>query len=124
MKPIFKFMIVGGIGFTVNTIILYLLTENLKISYMISAIIAIQISVSIQFLLNSIYTFKFSPSFKRLILYESASLIGIILYYVIMIIFTEIFGVYYLISSLISTLLVFMFNYYNSKTFVWKVKPD
>ncbi len=119
MKQLFKFAIVGATGFFVNTAILYFLTEKLSIFYMISAIIALQCSIPTQYLLNNIWTFKDSFSFKKFIKYEYVCLTGMLLFYTIMIVSTEIFGIYYLLSNFIATISVFLLNYYNSKKYVW-----
>lgn len=119
MKQLFKFAAVGAIGFLVNTTILYFLTEKLSIFYMISAIIALQCSIPTQYLLNNIWTFNDSMSFKKFIKYESVCLVGMFLFYLIMITLTEIFGIYYLVSNFITTICVFLLNYFNSKKYVW-----
>lgn len=119
-KQLFKFMIVGGIGFIINAAILYILTEKLNIYYMISALISLQCSIPVQFILNNTWTFKDKLSFKKFIKYESLSAAGVFLYYIILILLTELLGVYYLISSLLATFIVFLFNYHNSKKYVWK----
>lgn len=121
MKPIFKFAMVGGTGFFVYTTILYLLTEKLGIFYMIGAIIALQCSIPTQYFLNNKWTFDKSASIKNLIKYESVCLLGTILFYIIMILLTEIFGIHYILSGLISTTTIFLINYYNSRKYVWKI---
>jgi len=121
MKPIFKFAIVGGTGFFIYTTILYFLAEKLGIFYMFGAIIALQCSIPAQYFLNNKWTFDASTSPKSLAKYEYVCLIGTILFYVIMVLLTEIFGIYYILSSFISTLIVFLINYYNSKRYVWKI---
>lgn len=122
MKSLFKFAIVGGIGFLINTFILYILTDKFNLFYALSAIVSIQSAVIVQFLLNNSWTFHNNNKlslFKKFIKYESVNIFGTFLNYIILIFLTEIFGIYYLLSNLISVFVVFLFNYYNSKKFVW-----
>lgn len=53
-----KYSLVGLIGTFINIIILYILTEYFKIYYIISAIIAIGITVITNFIGNKIWTFR------------------------------------------------------------------
>jgi len=58
VKKYIKFIVVSTITLLVNLVILYSLTEFLHIHYIISQIIAIAVSLWINFMGNLIWTFK------------------------------------------------------------------
>ena len=100
-----KFAVVGIIGVCVNMGMLYLLTEKFQILYIISSIIAIEISIISNFFLNDLWTWKdrVKKTFiERFTQYHiSVGLTAILANWLILLILTEIFNIYYLISNLI-----------------------
>ena len=102
---ILKFGVVGLTGVGVNMGILYLLTEYFHILYIISSIIAIEISILSNFFLNDLWTWgdRIKKSFwERFIQYHiSVGLTAILANWLILLLLTELFGIYYLVSNLI-----------------------
>jgi len=112
---IIKFSIVGGSGVLVNMGVLYLLTEYLHFLYWISSIFAIEISIIFNFLLNNIWTWRDrkKKSFtSRIIQYHiSVGMTAIIANWLMLILLTEMFGLYYMISNLIGIVIGTIANY-------------
>jgi dolichol-phosphate mannosyltransferase len=100
-----KFGVVGISGVGVNMGMLYFLTEYVHIPYLISSIIAIEISIISNFLLNDIWTWKDRVKKKyiyRLIQYHiSVGITAVFVNWLLLLILTELFGLYYLLSNLI-----------------------
>lgn len=103
----------------------YVLTSIAGISYVISSTTGVIFGGIVNFLLGRYWVFnadneKKTTQIPKYILVWASSMLfnmgGIIF-------FTEIIGLYYLISKVITSALVgFLFNYYLQKTFVFKTK--
>jgi len=122
-KQILKFIIVGAIGVGVNTSILYFLTEHMNIFYLLSSLIAIEISILSNFIWNNMWTFADSRKKSlthRFILFQSISVCGIIIYTILLYIFTDILNIYYLYSSLMTIPITVSWNYMMNKYITWK----
>jgi dolichol-phosphate mannosyltransferase len=118
-----KFCIVGATGVIVNMGFLYFFTEYLKIFYIISAFIAIEISILSNFLLNDNWTFKTNknkPFIERLISYEMICLMGVGIQICLLYIFTDILGIYYLISNLLAIPITVSWNFLMNKYITWR----
>ena len=114
-KRILKFAIVGISGVGVNMGMLFILTEYFHIPYLISSIIAIEISIVSNFFLNDLWTWKDRIKKKyiyRFIQYHiSVGVTAIFVNWLILLLLTEVFGVYYLLSNLIGIALGTFANY-------------
>ena len=105
---VLKFAVVGLSGIVVNMAVLIFCTEILEITYWISSIMAIEISIISNFVLNDIWTWK-ERSKKRLLhrftqYHLSVGFTAIVFNWLLLILLTEIFNVYYLLSNLIGIL--------------------
>ncbi len=124
-KQLLKYALVGVSGLIVNTGCLYLLTEYVGIFYLVSGVIASEISIITNFLLNDKFTFsndgvKYSRR-HRFILYNSVSLIGTYILMICMFILTEHFGIYYIYANWCGVGIVFCINYILNKHITWKL---
>jgi dolichol-phosphate mannosyltransferase len=112
---ILKFAIVGLSGVGVNMGMLFVLTDYFHIPYLISSILAIEISIISNFFLNDLWTWKDRIKKKyiyRFIQYHiSVGITAIFVNWLILLLLTEIFGVYYLLSNLIGIALGTAVNY-------------
>ena len=100
-----KFAVVGISGLVVNMTMLYILTEYFHIVYFISSIMAIEISIISNFFLNDLWTWRDRAKktfLQRLTQYHvSVGLTAILANWLILLILTEFFNIYYMISNLI-----------------------
>lgn len=110
-----RYGIVGGISFVGDFSTLFALTEFLDINYLISASAAFCVGVVINYILSIIWVFNSKDSDGRrsseFIGWLIIGLIGLGLNALIMWFFTEIFSFHYLGSKIISTILVFAWNF-------------
>lgn len=117
-----KFAIVGGIGVPINLGILYGLTES-GLFYVASAIIAVAIALTVNYLLNHYWTFKKEGN-KSLIRgwckYAVVSGIGDGVYLGLMVLFVEIAGIFYILSALMAMGIVMFARYAVVSRFIWK----
>ena len=109
-----KFAVVGLSGVLVNMGLLYILTEYVRLFYMVSSVIAIEVSILTNFFMNDLWTWKDRVKqswIKRIIKYHSVSFGALIANWIALVILTEWFGVYYMISNLIGICLGMVINF-------------
>ena len=125
-KLIFQFLRFAIIGFFVTLTdisFLYLFTEFFNIYYIISAVFAFFIAVSLSFLLNRVWTFKDNGGamfgkkyFKFFVISIFAAGVNISLLYF----FTEFFLIYYLYSQVLATGVSLWINFLGNKFWTFK----
>jgi len=103
---IIKFGIVGASGVVVNMGALYLLTEFGKIPYFMASVIAIELSIVSNFVINLLWTWSDRSGegtfWGKLVRYHiGAGATAFLGNYLILILLTEFFGMHYLLSNLI-----------------------
>ena len=125
---VLKFAVVGLSGIVVNMAVLFFCTEILKIIYWISSIIAIEISIITNFMLNDVWTWK-ERSKKRLLhritqYHISVGFTAIVFNWLLLILLTEIFNVYYLLSNLIGILVGTASNFVLNDLWTFRKSSD
>jgi len=121
-RRLLKFIIVGLSGVIVNELSLYILYFLSK-ELIISSIIAIEISILSNFILNDRWTFKSKQKnnynlLRRFFRYNGVTIIGLIVNVGTLYILTH-FGLNYLLSNIIGIILGFISNYTGSELIVW-----
>jgi len=120
---LFKFLVVGASGVVVNTGILWLLTERFDLFYVLSGIIATELAIIRNFLLNNFWTWKSRAKkysfFKRLVSFNGVSLVGLGISVSVLWLLTEL-GVYYLLSNFIGIIIAATWNYLANDKFTFK----
>lgn len=115
---LFKYFFVGGIAYTVDFGSLYILTDIVKVHYLISAAIAFTLGLVTNYSLSIVWVFsKRTVADKRLefIIFSIIGLVGLGLNEVIIWFFTEWIHFHYLISKVFSTVVVFFWNFFARK---------
>jgi len=105
---------VGASGVAVNMGLLYGLTEYMNFHYMLSSVIAIEISIITNFVLNDLWTWNDRAKqiwIKRIIKYHFVSLGALIANWLVLVGLTEGFGLYYMLSNLIGICMGMIINY-------------
>jgi dolichol-phosphate mannosyltransferase len=125
VKRVIKFLIVGLSGVGVNQLLLWMLTDLAGLRYYISAIFSIEASIITNFILNDLFTFADrregrGPYLLRLLKFNVTCATGALIQYGILVLFTDIFGVYYLLSNLIGIAIAFIWNYFINSIWTWK----
>ena len=123
-----KFAVVGLSGVLVNMTVLFFFTEILRITYWVSGIIAIEISIIGNFILNDLWTWgdrakkRFLQRFTQY--HISVGLTAILFNWLLLIILTEVFNVYYLLSNLIGIIVGTVSNYILNDIWTFGKSPD
>jgi dolichol-phosphate mannosyltransferase len=126
IKRILKFLAVGVSGIIVNQGLLWLLTEYAGLKYYYSAIFSIEASIITNFIMNDFFTFadrrtgRGGSFLVRLLKFNVICLSGAAIQYGLLRLFTDVFGVYYLLSSLIGIFVAFIWNYFVNSLWTWK----
>jgi len=122
IKKFILYGVGGGLALIINLSLAYLLTEKLKIFYLGSAILSYIISLIFNFLFQFFITFKTRQGlfFQRFLGFSIVQTVGLSLYSILVFIFTEKFKIYYLISIILSSALVYLFNFLLSRFYVFK----
>lgn len=126
LKRFIRFIAVGLSGVIVNQGLLWLLTEFAGLKYYISAIFAIEASIISNFILNDYFTFADRRSGKtmsflgRLLKFNLICLAGAGIQYGLLVFFTSVLGVYYLVSNLIGIVVAFLWNYFVNTWWTWR----
>ena len=121
-----KFAMVGGSGIVVNEGILWLLTHFAGLPYQISAIFGIEASIVSNFVLNDYFTFadrrtgQGQSFIRRLLKFNLTCLAGAAIQYGLLLLFTEVFGLYYLVSNLIGIIVATIWNYFINLLWTWR----
>ena len=111
---LFRYTFVGGIAFIVDFSSLYLLTDFAGFHYLHSAAIAFILGLTINYTLSILWVFKSRAVNKKIIEFIIFAIIGIIglgLNELIIWFSTERIDLYYLHSKLISTAIVYFWNF-------------
>lgn len=113
-------MFVGGSGTLLNLLILWVLTDIVGFHYLISYLISFSIVVTSNYILNTVWTFKDTVKIKGgLLRYGAVSLGTLGIRQGLLFVFTDIVGIYYLISAIMVSVISFLLNFILSKRFVW-----
>ena len=111
---LFKYGFVGGIAYCVDFGSLIFLTEVVKIHYLISAAIAFILGLLTNYAISILWVFpKRTLANKRVefLIFSIIGLVGLGLNEVIIWVFTEFIHYHYLISKILSTVVVFFWNF-------------
>lgn len=122
-RTFFKFFIVGGFCGLLDLIFLYLLTDIVGFWYLYSGILSFILVSLISFLFNKNITFKDRNAKykKQYLMYVLVVFIGLVINNSFMFVFTDFFGLWYIISRVFSSLIALGWNYKMSRKFVFLI---
>lgn len=121
LVQIFNFGIVGVIATIIDFLFLYLFRDICKFPLVVSNTLSFAISLLYNYWASMTFVFnvnKKKSKKKNFILFVIFSVIGLIINDIIIIIVTEKMGIYYLISKVIATFIVMVFNFVTRKKFL------
>lgn len=119
----FRYLFAGAAGFATDFGILYILTSRFHIYYLISATISFSVGVLVTYLISIYWVFQQKSHHKRVIefiLFIVIGVIGLILTLTLLWFFTEKLHIYYLISKILATTLVYFWNFFARKWLLFK----
>ena len=116
-----KFSIVGVIATFIDFLSLFLFKEYCGFSVLLASFLAYVVSSVINYLLSTRWVFKSNvlSEHNKIIIFIIISLIGVILNELIMY-FGELVSIYYMMTKVISTIVLLVFNFISRKIFLEK----
>lgn len=114
---LFRYGIVGGVAFVVDFGLLALLTEWAGLPYQLSAAISFLAGLVTNYLMSYKWVFNAQTAgnaehIRDFVMFAIVGVIGLGLNALILWLFTEIVSIHYLLSKIISTVIVFFWNFF------------
>lgn len=109
-----RYFFVGGVAAVVNIGMLFIFTDLCHIYYLISNIMSFSLGLIVNYILSKLLVFQDKVSLstsKEFIIYAIIGVVGLGIDTLLMSVFTDTFNIYYMLSKIISTLLVFIWNF-------------
>ncbi len=124
-KSLYRFVIVGAMGFCVNAAILWFLYKHLGWGLFVSQIIAGEIAIIGNFFWHNFWTYDDAVNdavLKRFVEFQASSLSGMAITTLLLIVFTNSLGLNYLAALAGAGALAMFWNYFWSRVFIWRPK--
>ena len=110
----FRYVSVGGTAFAVDFFFLYFFSDICGIYYLVSAVLSFIISVLVNYIMSTKWVFNQDNIENKVLefnLFILISTIGLVFTEILLYLFTDVFGIYYLISKIISAIIVLFWNF-------------
>lgn len=122
-KEFLKFAIVGVANTLIHLSVLYILTEFFSVYYILSSFLAFLVAVTNSFVFNTLWTFKKDIKHNTATRYSKFFVVSVItalanLFFLY--IFTEVAGLWYMLSQIIAIALTLMMNFIGNKFWTFK----
>ncbi len=115
---LFRYTFVGGLAFIVDFGTLFLLTEYFNTHYLISAGVAFIFGLTTNYILSVIWVFNsrnMKNKMMEFLLFTIIGLVGLALNELFLWLLTELLLIYYLFSKIITTFIVYFWNFFARK---------
>lgn len=127
IKQLVKFGFVGGICFVIDYGVMVLLTEVAGMEYLLSCGISFTVSVIANYILSMKFVFERKDNMDRrveFIIFVIMSVIGLGLTELLMWVFVDKADIHYMISKIVVTAIVMVYNFVTRKIFLEKKKSS
>ena len=115
-----KFCLVGGSGVIVNSGVLYLLHEWLRLALLLASPLAVEMAILNNFFWNNLWTFRArSIELPRLAKFNLVSLGGLVITTSILYVLAEHYGLHYLVANLIAIGVATLWNFTLNLFWTW-----
>lgn len=113
INQLFKYFIVALLGLFVDFIILFILHDFFGVHYLFAAAAAFTVALAVNYALSSKYVFKNAKYSKTITfaLFGVVGLVGVGILSLAMWLFTDLLGLYYLLSKCLATVIVYAWNF-------------
>jgi putative flippase GtrA len=123
LLQLFRYTFVGGAAFIADFGTLYILTEYFKIHYLVSAAISFILGLLINYFLSVKWVFNSRAMKNRTLEFLLFTLIGVIglgLNELFLWILTDVLLIYYLLSKIFTTIIVYFWNFFARKFLLFR----
>lgn len=119
---LFRYTFVGGFAFVVDFGLLFVLTEYAHFHYLTSAAIAFMAGLVVNYVLSKLWVFShthYSNKVVEFLLFALIGVVGLGLTELFMWCLTTLMGVYYILSKVITTAIVYLWNFFGRKYLIF-----
>ena len=119
---LFRYLIAGGTAFAVDFTLLWFCTEKIGINYLVSTVIGYFFGLTVSYLMSVLWVFDQRRTRNVALEMGGFTLIGLIgvgLTSLLMWLLTEKWGLYYLLSKIATTVIVFFWNFFAKKVILF-----
>lgn len=122
IDQILKFGVVGGLAFLIDYVLLYALTEFVGIHYLISSVISFTVSLIFNYILSIKWVFDVTKkqTVKEITIFVILSVIGLGINQVVMYVGSDLLHIYYMLTKIVATAIVMVWNFVTRKIFIEK----
>ena len=116
-----RYTIVGGLAFAIDFGLLFILTEYIGLFYVLSATLSFIAGLLVNYFISRIWIFKSVIKNIKIefTLFALIGVIGLGLNDLLIWIFTEKFHLHYMFSKLVTAVLVYLWNFFGRKYFLF-----
>ena len=121
IAQLMKFGVVGVIAFIIDYGLMVLLTEVFGIDYLVSAKVSFTVSVIFNYIASRRYVFRHREGMSKrreFIIFVTLSVLGLLINDLIMWVGTGLWGISYLITKIVATVIVMVWNFVTRKRFL------
>jgi len=119
----FRYVLSGGLAYTVDYSSLIILVEVFKMHYLSAAAIAFVLGSTTAYILNVAWVFDkrtFNNRFVEISIFAGLAMVGLVLNQTCIWFFTENANMHYLFSKLIATMIVVIWNFFGRKYLLFR----
>lgn len=123
LQQIIRFGFVGGSAFLIDYGIMILLTEVFGVNYLISSGISFSVSVIFNYVMSIFWVFdvdKEKSGITNFVIFLVLSIVGLGINQLIMWVMVDKAGIFYMISKIMATAVVMVYNFITRKIFLEK----
>lgn len=125
LVQLLRYLISGGVAFVVDASLLYLLTEWIGLHYLLSTVLSYSVGLVITYMFSILWVFDARTLDNRAAEFSVFALIGVMglgLTSLLMWLFTSKLGLFYLLSKVVVTVIVFIWNFIAKKLLLFRGK--
>lgn len=122
LLQLFRYTFVGGLAFVVDFGLLWLLTAQAHMHYLASAAAAFVAGLLVNYVLSKLWVFNKSSYKNKMAEFLVFALIGVIglgLTELLMWLFTDGANMYYIVSKMLTTAIVYFWNFFARKIIIF-----
>ena len=127
LVQLLRYVVVGGIAFVVDYGLLFALTEWGGLHYLVSATISFIAGLAVNYALSTAWVFgngTMTNKWAEFAVFSIIGVVGLLLNNGFMWILTEVAGIHYMISKLITTAIVMLWNFFARKLILFNNKNN
>ena len=123
----FRYLFAGAAGFMADLFVLFILTHYFDVFYIFSAMVGFTAGITITYLVSVKWVFGRRSAYgrrKEFAIFSLIGVIGLLITLASMWLLTDILHIYFLISKIVATVLVYFWNFSARKKLLFDVRSD